>query len=146
MSRNASIMSGILLVLLVTVMSGGGFLLEQTVLRAEGFIDDPAVAALQRAGHGHAGVLILLALWTQFAVDRLRAGTALEWALRLSIPVAAVLMSAGFFLSAADLVGAEEGTPSLVLRIGAATLGATLLALAGLLIFRRKTELESGLG
>ncbi len=140
MSRNASIMSGILLVLLVTVMSGGGFLLEQTVLRAEGFIDDPAVAALQRAGHGHAGVLILLALWSQLAVDRLHIGEPVEWALRAAIPVAAALMSGGFFLSAAAMVGIDAGTPSLVLRGGAVLLGASLLALAALLIFRRKAE------
>ena len=63
MSRNAAVVSGVLLILLVTVMSGGGFLLEQTLTRAAGFIDDPSVAALQRAGHGHAGVLLVLALW-----------------------------------------------------------------------------------
>jgi len=142
MSRNASIMSGVLLVLLVTVMSGGGFLLEQTITRADGFIDDPAVAALQRAGHGHAGVLILLALWSQLAIDKMRVGAGPEWVLRLAIPVAAVLMSGGFFLSAAGVAGAETATPSLILRAGAVLLGASLLAMAGLLFLRRKPDID----
>jgi len=138
MSRSASLVSAGLLVLLVTVMSGGGFLLEQTVTRAEGFIDDPAVAALQRAGHGHAGVLILLALWSQLAIDRIEVGRVGEWALRVSIPLAAVLMSGGFFLTAAQITGVDIDAPSLLLRAGALVLGASLLSLAWMLIQRRK--------
>ncbi|MDJ0684441.1 MAG: hypothetical protein QNJ84_07060 [Alphaproteobacteria bacterium] len=138
MSRNASIVSAALLALLVTVMSGGGFLLEQTMGRAAGFIDDPAVAALQRAGHGHAGVLIVLALWTQIAIDRLAVGAVIEWCLRLAFPLAAALMSGGFFLSAAVMAGSDAAAPSLVLRAGAVVLGLSLLTLAALLIFRRQ--------
>ncbi len=142
MSRNAAVVSGTLLVLLVTVMSGGGFLLEQTLTRATGFIDDPAVAALQRAGHGHAGVLLVLALWAQIAIDQLRVGTIIEWLLRISFPLAAALMSGGFFLSAAAAAdGATE--PSLVLRGGALVLGLSLLALGALLIWRRKATERS---
>lgn len=136
MSRNSTIVSAGLLVLLVTVMSGGGFLLEQTTTRAEGFIDVPAVAALQRAGHGHAGVLLILALWSQLAIDRIRVSRLGEWALRASIPLAAVLMSGGFFLTAARAAGGAATDPSLVLRLGAVLLGATLLALAALLLVR----------
>ena len=113
-------------------MSGGGFLLERTILRTEGFIVAPAVAALQRAGHGRAGVLILLALWSQLTIDLLRIGTAAEWVLRATIPVAVARISGGFFLSAAATAGVDAGTPSLVLRGGAALLGVSLLALAGL--------------
>lgn len=138
MSRNAAVVSGVLLILLVTVMSGGGFLLEQTLSRAAGFIDDPSVAALQRAGHGHAGVLLVLALWAQLAIDRVQLTAAVEWGLRLAFPLAAALMSGGFFLSAAT--AADGGSePSLVLRGGALVLGLSLLTLGGLLLVRRRS-------
>lgn len=137
MSKNAAIVSGIILIQLVTVMWGGGFLLEQTISRASGFIDDAAVAGLQRAGHGHPGVLCLLALWAQLGIDRVRLRPVAEWSLRLAFPVAALMMSVGFFMSAA--VAANSGTdPSIVLRIGAVLLGLSLLSLAALLFLRRR--------
>lgn len=106
MSRNAAIVSGIILIQLVTVMWGGVFL--------------------------------LLALWAQLAIDRVRLATVLEWLLRFAFPVAALLMSVGFFMSA-GAAAAGGSDPSMVLRIGAVLLGASLLSLAGLLLLRRQT-------
>ena len=56
-----------------------------------------------RAGHAHAGVLVILSLVCQLLADA--ASPAPDWALwiaRLGTPIAAVLIPMGFFLSVAS--------------------------------------------
>lgn len=68
-------------------------------------ISDPAYAAnplrqdLWRAGHAHAGVLLVLALVALRYVDEANLGRASKAVARMAIPIAAILMPAGFFLS-----------------------------------------------
>ena len=100
MSSAARLMLGLSLILVPTVIYGGLTLLG---VLSGGAYGAPAPQnltaaqqALYRAGHAHAGVLMILSLILQIAADHARLG-ALEWPVRLGAPLAAILGSAGFF-------------------------------------------------
>lgn len=123
-SPNDLILIGILLLALVTVESGGYFLTR--VVRGH-----VAVNRLQqgffRAGHAHAAVLLvlsiaILAVVSYAALD----GFWLQLA-RLGVPIAAILMPAGFFLS---VIGTDPQRPNrliVLLWAGAILLTAALI-------------------
>jgi hypothetical protein len=54
-------------------------------------------ATLYRAGHAHAGVLVILSLLLQVFLDHARLSSGVEWAVRIGAPAAAILVSGGFF-------------------------------------------------
>jgi hypothetical protein len=76
-------------------------------------ISDPAYTAnplrqdLWRAGHAHAGVLLILSLVVLRYVDEARLSSKVKQFVRSSVPSAAVLLPAAFFLSV--LSPAAEG-------------------------------------
>lgn len=90
--------AGILLVVLPTVMIGGVSIL--TFL-----ITDPLYAAnelrqdLWRAGHAHAGVLLILSLVMLRYVDEARLSPGARSFARFAVPLAAILMPLAFFFS-----------------------------------------------
>lgn len=94
-SRRAA---GILLVILPTVIYGGTALLGLLV-------DDPRYQQnalrqdLWRAGHAHAGVLLVLSLITLLYVDEANLSERLKKVVRSTIPSSAILLPAAFFLS-----------------------------------------------
>jgi hypothetical protein len=53
--------------------------------------------ALWRAGHAHAGVWTILSLLLQIFLDSARLSASAKWLARICAPLAAVLLSAGFF-------------------------------------------------
>jgi hypothetical protein len=123
--------AGILLVTIVAVESGGLFMLRVVGRHV------PATAfqiAFFRAGHAHAGVLVTLALASQLYVDVAGIDGPAGALARSGIALAAILMPAGFFLSA---WGTGRTQPSglialiylgaLVLAAGAVSLGLGLL-------------------
>ena len=57
----------------------------------------PLQQALFRAGHAHAGVLVILSLVLQIALDHTRLAVTFSWAARVGAPLAAILVSGGFF-------------------------------------------------
>jgi hypothetical protein len=95
----------------------------------------PFQLAFARAGHAHAGVLVILGLVVQPFADAAGLTGAAGWAARSAIPLAAILMSAGFFLSS---MGTGRSSPSrlillvyagaVALALGALSLGIGLLA------------------
>lgn len=90
--------AGIILLTIVAVEYGGWFMLR--VVRGK----QPATPFQQaffRAGHAHAGVLLVLALVGQVLADAVHLSGVLAFFARSGIWAAAILMSAGFFLSAA---------------------------------------------
>ncbi len=101
-SRESQLVSGILLLTVPTIMYGGltllGLLTQGTAgLAPGGLVLSDTQASLWRAGHAHAGVLLLLALLMQGLVDGARLSPSATWIARLGAPVAAVTMSGGFF-------------------------------------------------
>ena len=116
---------GVLLLALVTVESGGYFLtrvvrghVEANLLQRNFF----------RAGHAHAAVLLVLGTVILLATDA--AGFIdgpLAWLGRTLVPIAAILMPAGFFLS---VTGRDPQKPNrliLLLWLGALSLTLGLL-------------------
>ena len=60
MSDASKQLAGILFVLVPTVELGGWSLLRMIARRVPGYLDNPVRQNLFRAGHAHAGVLLLL--------------------------------------------------------------------------------------
>ena len=91
--------------------------------------------AFARAGHAHAGVLVTLSLVVQVLADGADLSGLVGFLARSGIPIAAILMPAGFFFSSAGR-GVTEPNRFIVLlyagaaslAIGAVTLGIGLLA------------------
>lgn len=88
-----------------------------------------------RAGHAHAGVLVILSLITQMLIDYAGVGKNIELVLRMAFPLAAILISGGFFATAAgkQLTKPTSGiwilyTGVIVLAIAVVILGIDLIS------------------
>ena len=127
MSAESRRLAGVLLVLLPTVVVGGASILAM--------IDDPAYRAnelrrdLWRAGHAHAGVLLVLALMALRYVDEAALGRRARAFARHSVPAAAVLLPVAFFLSVTDADAVEPNALINLAYAGAALLAAGLITL-----------------
>jgi hypothetical protein len=113
LSDESRTLGGILLIAFVTIETGGLYLVK--LVRGQ----QPATAfqlGFARAGHAHAGVLVLLA-------DATTQTGAFGWLSRSGVAVAAILMPAGFFFSS---MGAGREQPNRL--IGLVYAGALLLA------------------
>lgn len=92
-------LAGILLILVPAVAFGGVSLLTMIVGGAPGYLDNPIRQDLWRAGHAHAGIMLILALVILRYADETRLHGVWRWLARHGAPMAAILMPAGFFLS-----------------------------------------------
>ena len=95
-------LAGIILVVLPTVAFGGAALLTMILGQQPGYLDNPLRQDLYRAGHAHAAVLLILALVILRYVDEATLSGPWRFLARDGVPIAAILMSAGFFLSVLD--------------------------------------------
>lgn len=131
MSDESRIIAGVLFLSLVTVETGGLYLVK---LWKDAAGATPFQIGFARAGHAHAGVLLVLGLLCQLYVDQADLTDALAWVARAGVPAAAILMPAGFFAASA---GRGRTTPNkliaivfaggALMAIGLATLGLGLL-------------------
>ncbi|MGH2429920.1 MAG: hypothetical protein ACRDGV_13750 [Candidatus Limnocylindria bacterium] len=92
-------LAGILLILVPAVAFGGASLLSMILGQVPGYLDNPLRQDLWRAGHAHAGVMLILALVMLRYVDETNLSGAWLSLARHGVPLAAILMPAGFFLS-----------------------------------------------
>jgi len=122
MSDESRILAGILLLSLVTVETGGLYMVKLWK-SSEGVT--PFQIGFARAGHAHAGVLLILGLLCQVFADYTDLSGGLDWLARSGVPVAAILMPAGFFAASA---GRGRERPNRFIWIVFA--GAVVLALA----------------
>ena len=90
-----------------------------------------------RAGHAHAGVIVILSLVCQILADSAVLSSPLLWLVRIGVPLSAILISAGFFFSMLPPSAAEPGgaialvyVGAVVLAISAITLGIGLIRIA----------------
>lgn len=115
-------LAGILFLALVTVETGGLYLVKVVRGRHE-------VTAFQekfaRAGHAHAGVLLVLALVCQAFVDATELSGLWAWVARSGVAGSALLMPGGFFFSS---MGRGRTRPNRLIALVFA--GATLLAVS----------------
>jgi hypothetical protein len=132
MSETTRILAGILLLSLVTVETGGLYLvrLVQGATPATSF-----QLGFARAGHAHAAVLLILSLTGLLYADAIHLAGIWGWLSRVGVPAAALLMPAGFFFSS---MGKHRTFPNalialvyiggIILAGGLASLGIGLLA------------------
>ena len=99
MTREARTMAGIILITVPTIQYGGYFLLTSLRDRASHYMDNALRQNFFRAGHAHAGVIVLLSLICQVLADAATLPAPLLWMTRIGVPAAAILMPLGFFLS-----------------------------------------------
>ncbi len=92
-------LAGILLILVPAVAFGGASLLSMILGQAPGYLDNPVRQDLWRAGHAHAGIMLILALILLRYVDETNLSGPWMALARHGVPIAAILMPAGFFLS-----------------------------------------------
>lgn len=131
MSEESQALAGVLLLALVTVETGGLYLVKVVTRRA---VVTPFQEKFARAGHAHAAVLLVLGLVIQPYADAAGLDGILGWVARSGVPMAAILMPAGFFFSS---MGAGRERPNrwvvllfagaTVLALGLASLGVGLL-------------------
>lgn len=128
MSRTSRRLAGILLVVFPTVVYGGisllGLLISDPRYQENALRQD-----LWRAGHAHAGVLLILALVCLHYVDETNLPGWLTGVVREAIPLAAILLPAGFFLSVLAPNATEANAFIYLAYVGAVILTVGLLGL-----------------
>ena len=128
-------MAAIVLFSIVTVEFGGWALLGS--LTSQDRLT-PFEEQFFRAGHAHAGVLLILALAYLLLLERTRFSARAQWASSVTLLAGILLQSGGFFL---HMLTGEEGTTSpgtWVTRTGGVLLAVALISLGvGLLRARR---------
>jgi hypothetical protein len=134
MSDASRQLAGILFVLVPTVEFGGWSLLRMIARRIPGYLDNPVRQNLFRAGHAHAGVLLMLALVGILYVDQTDLSGGARTLVRTGLALAPILMPAGFFFS---VLRPSDDRPNrlivlvylgaLSLAVSAVTLGVSLL-------------------
>jgi hypothetical protein len=104
MSHDARLMCGLTLILVPTIVYGGLTILGIVSGRTMGAPApdnlSPMQVAFYRAGHAHAGVLAILSLFLQVAIDYAAIPRSLIWPTRVGALLAALLVSGGFFAAA----------------------------------------------
>jgi len=141
MSKESRLLAGILLITFPTVVIGGVSLLSLRVF-TEDYARNPLHQDLWRAGHAHAGVFLVLALVVLRYVDGSALSSGWKWLVRLSAPIAAILLPTAFFLS---VLSPEATQPNALIYL--AYFGGVILAF-GLFVLGiglvRKPESEVG--
>ncbi len=132
-------LAGILLIILPTVIYGGVMILRL-------LIGDPRYAQnhlrqdLWRAGHAHAGVLLVLSLVALRYVDEANLSDASKWIVRHFVPLAAIFLPAAFFFSVLSPDATEPNAFIYFAYIGAVVL-AVGLVLLGIGLVRKTKEM-----
>lgn len=107
----------------------GGVSILSLLIGDPTYMENPLRQDLWRAGHAHAGVWLILALVALRYVDEANLSAATKWFVRTSIPIAAVLVPAAFFLS---VLSPDAKAPNGLIYL--AYVGAALLALGVLVL------------
>jgi hypothetical protein len=135
------LIAGVLLVLLPAVVYGGTSILSLLV-GDPGYAQNQLRQDLWRAGHAHAGVLLVLSLVTLRYVDEANLPGWLKSVARHSIPAAAVLLPAAFFLSVLSPEATEPNAMIYLAYVGALSLAFGVLVLGIGLIRRPRNQTE----
>lgn len=116
---------------LPTIAFGGYFLLS--ILKRQSGTEN--VTSEQRdyfrAGHAHAGVLVLLAIVGQLVLDYSRFNESITWVLRIGLFVAPMLISGGFFGGAPRKAGAPTTPLIKLIPVGAIVLALSTIGVGG---------------
>jgi hypothetical protein len=126
LSSDSRTTAGLLLLTLVAVEYGGVFMLRIVRGRQRA---TPFQRSFARAGHAHAGVLVVLALVGQILADAAALDGFDDFIARTGIWVAAILFPAGFFLSSAGKDRTDPNRLIILLYAGVVSLTVGVVAL-----------------
>src|SRR5437764_8263578 len=98
MSQASRRLAGILLIILPTVIYGGASILT-LLINDPRYMQNQLRQNLWRAGHAHAGVLLLLSLVALRYVDEANLSERWKGFVRTGVPLSAIFLPAAFFLS-----------------------------------------------
>src|ERR1700747_1582860 len=129
MTREARLMAGIILITVPTIQYGGYFLLTSFVDKSSRDIENPLRQNFFRAGHAHAGVIVILSLVCQMLADAAVLPSPLLWFVRIGGPLSAVLISAGFFFSMLPPTATQPNGAISLIYVGAVVLAVSVLTL-----------------
>ena len=129
MTREARLMSGIILITVPTIQYGGYFLLTSLVNKASGYMDNPLRQNFFRAGHAHAGVIVILSLVCQVLADSAVLPAPFVWLVRIGLPLSALLIFAGFFFSMLPPTATQPSGAISLIYVGAVILAVSVLTL-----------------
>ncbi len=126
LSQAAQSTAGILLLTIVAVEIGGLYVLRLVTGRQQA---TPFQTTFARAGHAHAGVLVILALVCQVFADAAALEGPLATLARSAVPLAAILIPAGYFFSSAGRGATEPNRLIVLVYAGAVSLALGVVAL-----------------
>ena len=126
LSPAAQVTAGTLLLTIVLVEFGGLYVLRLVTGRQEA---TPFQKTFARAGHAHAGVLVSLGLIVQIFADAIDPGAPLAGIARSGVPLAAILIPAGYFLSSAGAGATQPNRLIVLIYAGAVALALGVVAL-----------------
>ena len=129
MTREARLLSGITLITVPTIQYGGYFLLTSLMDKGSGYMENPLRQNFFRAGHAHAGVIVILSLVCQILADAAVLPASLLWFVRIAVPLSAILISAGFFFSVLPPNTTKASAAVLLIYSGAAALAIAVVTL-----------------
>lgn len=137
MSSESMRTAGVLLIVFPTVVFGGASLLWHWITARTAYYGHRLRRDLWRAGHAHAGVLLILSLVALMLVDQSDLGDGWKLIVRTSFPAAALLLPVAYFLSIARPTAERPNrlvnlayVGAAVLTLGMITLGVGLLRTA----------------
>ncbi|HLU89967.1 MAG TPA: hypothetical protein VKZ51_09065 [Cyclobacteriaceae bacterium] len=122
-------LAGILLIVLPTVAYGGVSLLYLLISAEDGYTNNPLRQDLWRAGHAHAGVLLILSLVILRYVDEAALSPIMKQLVRHGVPLSAIIIPAAFFLSVLDPGATEPNAWIYLAYLGFGILTFTFLVL-----------------
>jgi hypothetical protein len=138
MSSESRRMAGLLLIILPTVLYGGVSLLLLLTDPGSGYVENPLRQDLFRAGHAHAGVLLVLSLITLRYVDEMGLSDGWKRFIRSSIPTSAIFLPAAFFFSVISPNATKPNAFIYLAYVGAVLLATGLIALGIGLLKKKK--------
>jgi hypothetical protein len=128
MSPESLVSAGRLLVILPTVIIGGVSVLT-LLIRDPRYRQNQLRQQLWRAGHAHAGVLLILSLVALLYVDQTDLAEAWKNAVRIAIPSSAILLPVAFFLSVLSPTATKPNALIYLAYVGAVVLAFGLIVL-----------------
>ena len=129
MSHTARMMIGVILITAPSIQYGGYFLLTSLVTPGSRYMENPLRQNFFRAGHAHAGVFVILSILCECVADAARLPLALEWFSRIGVPLAAILVPAGFFFSMVSPAATRPNRAIGLIYIGALILAVSVVTL-----------------
>lgn len=129
MTVDARLLSGITLITVPSIQYGGYFLLTSLTDKTSGYMDNPLRQNFFRAGHAHAGVIVILSLVCQVLADSAVLPASLLWFVRIGVSLSAILISAGFFFSVPLPTATEPNGAIALIYVGIVMLAVSMISL-----------------